>query len=199
MHQPAVLQCPLHGQGRALFPLVHPALEEKVPRCCALVIVPCSVRCPGRTAGGAALAAGESDASLKLPGDVQSGASWNTAVKPKALGAWNLHAAVEGVRTLEHFVCFSSIVGTMGNTGARSCLLLCTDPVTLPLLEHAHAGHLRCPAQQGLCACSTRRMLERLVAGLVVMTVPMTKEGLHVRALGAGVGQTSCRGVRGGC
>ena len=49
---------------------------------------------------------------------LQSGASWNTAVKPKALGAWNLHAAVEGVPSLEHFVCFSSIVGTVGNVGA---------------------------------------------------------------------------------
>ena len=51
----------------------------------------------------------------------QTGASWNTAVRPKALGAWNLHAAVEGVPSLEHFVCFSSIVGTLGNTGAAHC------------------------------------------------------------------------------
>ncbi len=48
----------------------------------------------------------------------QTGESWNKVVQPKALGAWNLDAATRGLASLEHFVCFSSIVATLGNAGA---------------------------------------------------------------------------------
>ena len=59
-------------------------------------------------------------------GAPQTGESWNTVVRPKALGAWNLDAATRGLAALEHFVCFSSVVATLGNAGApQACLLLC--------------------------------------------------------------------------
>jgi hypothetical protein len=48
----------------------------------------------------------------------QTGESWNKVVRPKALGAWNLDAATRGLADLEHFVCFSSIVASLGNAGA---------------------------------------------------------------------------------
>ena len=38
--------------------------------------------------------------------------------RPKALGAWNLNAAPEGVPSLELFGCFSCVIGSLGNTGA---------------------------------------------------------------------------------
>ena len=43
-------------------------------------------------------------------------------VRPKALGAWNLDAATRDLAALEHFVCFSSIVATLGNAGASLLL-----------------------------------------------------------------------------
>ena len=49
---------------------------------------------------------------------LQTGESWNKVVRPKALGAWNLDAATRDLASLEHFVCFSSIVATLGNAGA---------------------------------------------------------------------------------
>ena len=48
---------------------------------------------------------------------LQTGESWNKVVRPKALGAWNLDAATRDLAALEHFVCFSSIVATLGNAG----------------------------------------------------------------------------------
>ena len=48
----------------------------------------------------------------------QTGESWNKVVRPKALGAWNLDAVTRDLASLEHFVCFSSIVATLGNAGA---------------------------------------------------------------------------------
>ena len=65
-------------------------------------------------------------------------------MKPKALGAWNLHAAVEGVETLEHFVCFSSVVGTMGNIGALGYSLLQTT-TRIRLCAHLRAPMLLLP------------------------------------------------------
>jgi hypothetical protein len=50
----------------------------------------------------------------------QTGESWNTVVKPKALGAWNLDAATRGLADLEQFVVFSSVVATLGNAGAAA-------------------------------------------------------------------------------
>ena len=47
----------------------------------------------------------------------QTGESWNKVVRPKALGAWNLDGATRGLASLEHFICFSSIVATLGNAG----------------------------------------------------------------------------------
>ena len=59
----------------------------------------------------------------------QTGESWNKVVRPKALGAWNLDAATRGLPALEHFVCFSSIVASLGNAGAPHRARLCQSMV----------------------------------------------------------------------
>ncbi len=48
---------------------------------------------------------------------MQTGEAWNRCVRPKAIGSWNLDAASRGLRHLDHFVFFSSIVATQGNAG----------------------------------------------------------------------------------
>ena len=48
---------------------------------------------------------------------VQDGESWNRAVRPKAAGAWNLHALSLDLPELQHFVMFSSIVSAIGHHG----------------------------------------------------------------------------------
>ena len=48
---------------------------------------------------------------------LQTGEAWNKCVKPKVAGTWNVDAASRGLPALEHFICFSSIVGTQGNVG----------------------------------------------------------------------------------
>ena len=48
---------------------------------------------------------------------LQTGEAWNRCVRPKAIGSWNLDAASRGLRHLDHFVFFSSIVATQGNAG----------------------------------------------------------------------------------
>ncbi|CAK0731645.1 hypothetical protein CVIRNUC_000023 [Coccomyxa viridis] len=50
----------------------------------------------------------------------QTGEAWNRCVRPKAIGSWNLDAASRGLRHLDHFVFFSSIVATQGNAGQTS-------------------------------------------------------------------------------
>ncbi|KAK9904717.1 hypothetical protein WJX75_001194 [Coccomyxa subellipsoidea] len=45
------------------------------------------------------------------------GESWNRAIKPKALGAWNLHELSTPVKSLEHFIVFSSVVSSIGHQG----------------------------------------------------------------------------------
>ena len=63
---------------------------------------------------------------LSIP---QTGESWNRCVRPKAIGAWNLHELTKALPNLEQFVLFSSIVCWVGHQGARSLLtslLLCT-------------------------------------------------------------------------
>ena len=47
----------------------------------------------------------------------QDGESWNKAIRPKAAGAWNLHALSLGLPELQHFVMFSSIVAAIGHHG----------------------------------------------------------------------------------
>ena len=60
---------------------------------------------------------------------LQHGESWNRAIRPKAVGAWNLHELSLGLKELEHFVLFSSVVSSMGHQGSwRSC---CHDPKAL--------------------------------------------------------------------
>ena len=67
---------------------------------------------------------------------LQDGESWNRAIRPKAVGAWNLHALSLGLKELEHFVLFSSVVSSMGHQGIRrSC---CHDPKAQ--IRWAHAG-----------------------------------------------------------
>ena len=57
---------------------------------------------------------------LRLLGCVaQDGESWNKAIKPKAVGAWNLHELSLGLKQLQHFVIFSSIVSSIGHQGER--------------------------------------------------------------------------------
>ena len=73
----------------------------------------------------------------------QTGESWNKAVRPKVLGAWTLDAATRGLASLEHFVCFSSVSGTLGNAGA---LRLC--PCTLNRI---------CP-EHSVCSTAAPRM-----------------------------------------
>ena len=48
----------------------------------------------------------------------QTGESWNRCVRPKALGAWNLHEQTKALPELEHFVLFSSISSWVGLPGA---------------------------------------------------------------------------------
>ena len=48
----------------------------------------------------------------------QTGESWNRCVRPKALGAWNLHEQTKALPELEHFVLFSSISSWIGHQGA---------------------------------------------------------------------------------
>ena len=48
----------------------------------------------------------------------QDGESWNKAVRPKAVGGWNLHNLSLKMDHLEHFVIFSSIVSSIGHQGA---------------------------------------------------------------------------------
>ena len=50
---------------------------------------------------------------------VQAGESWNRAIKPKALGAWNLHELSTPAKSLEHFIVFSSVVSSIGHQGAH--------------------------------------------------------------------------------
>ncbi|CAL8464659.1 g4194 [Coccomyxa elongata] len=45
------------------------------------------------------------------------GESWNRAIKPKAVGAWNLHELSQPVQSLEHFIVFSSVVSSIGHQG----------------------------------------------------------------------------------
>ncbi len=49
---------------------------------------------------------------------MQDGESWNKAVRPKAVGGWNLHNLSLKMKDLEHFVIFSSIVSSIGHQGA---------------------------------------------------------------------------------
>jgi len=49
----------------------------------------------------------------------QDGESWNKAIKPKALGAWNLHELSQPIKTMEHFIVFSSVVSSIGHQGAH--------------------------------------------------------------------------------
>ena len=59
---------------------------------------------------------------------LQDGESWNKAIRPKAAGAWNLHALSLGLPQLQHFVMFSSIVSAIGHHGE------CPNPsASLPL------------------------------------------------------------------
>ena len=51
------------------------------------------------------------------PHAVQDGESWNKTIRPKAAGAWNLHALSLGLPELQHFVMFSSIVAAIGHHG----------------------------------------------------------------------------------
>lgn len=57
---------------------------------------------------------------------LQDGESWNKAVRPKALGAWNLHDLSLSMKELQHFVIFSSIVSSIGHQGELShhCIAL---------------------------------------------------------------------------
>ncbi len=55
---------------------------------------------------------------------VQDGESWNRAIKPKALGAWNLHELSQSADSLEQFVVFSSVVSSIGHQGAPCKSLL---------------------------------------------------------------------------
>ena len=47
----------------------------------------------------------------------QDGESWNKAIRPKAVGAWNLHELSLSMKDLQHFVIFSSIVSSIGHQG----------------------------------------------------------------------------------
>lgn len=57
---------------------------------------------------------------------VQDGESWNKAVRPKALGAWNLHELSLSMKELQHFVIFSSIVSSIGHQGEFIPPLCCS-------------------------------------------------------------------------
>ena len=59
----------------------------------------------------------------------QDGESWNKAVRPKALGAWNLHDLSLSMKELQHFVIFSSIVSSIGHQGESSYLCIALQPV----------------------------------------------------------------------
>ncbi len=67
----------------------------------------------------------------------QTGESWNTVVKPKALGAWNLDAATRGLADLEQFVVFSSVVATLGNAGAPAPCAQPARRLALPVPRRA--------------------------------------------------------------
>ena len=54
----------------------------------------------------------------------QTGESWNRCVRPKAIGAWNLHELTKALPNLEQFVLFSSVVSWVGHQGARSVTCL---------------------------------------------------------------------------
>ena len=60
-------------------------------------------------------------------------------MRPKAIGSWNLDAASRGLRHLDHFVFFSSIVATQGNAGEQSGRqpLLCKPCLASFCLQHA--------------------------------------------------------------
>jgi len=52
----------------------------------------------------------------------QDGESWNKAIRPKAVGAWNLHELSLNMKDLQHFVIFSSIVSSIGHQGGSLLL-----------------------------------------------------------------------------
>ena len=81
-------------------------------------------------------------ASLTAPEELvwlQTGEAWNRCVRPKAIGSWNLDAASRGLRHLEHFVFFSSIVATQGNAGEQPGRqpFLCKPCLACFCLQHA--------------------------------------------------------------
>ena len=49
---------------------------------------------------------------------LQTGESWNRCVRPKAIGAWNLHELTKALPSVEQFVLFSSVVSWVGHQGA---------------------------------------------------------------------------------
>ena len=76
---------------------------------------------------------------------LQTGEAWNRCVRPKAIGSWNLDAASRGLRHLDHFVFFSSIVATQGNAGEQSGrqALLCKPCLACSGLQHTFSTSKR--------------------------------------------------------
>ncbi|MFJ3928931.1 type I polyketide synthase [Streptomyces sp. NPDC090029] len=69
---------------------------------------------PGRRLRGVVHAAAQlSDAALHN----QDAAGFRAAWRAKALGAWNLHLALENCSALDFFTCFTSATGVLGNPG----------------------------------------------------------------------------------
>ncbi len=99
-------QPPPAGQARA--PLVLGVYQRFYEQTCSELYCTHMLRPWGPLLAGA---------PTPRPG-AQTGESWNKVVRPKALGAWNLDAATRGLADLEHFICFSSIVASLGNAGA---------------------------------------------------------------------------------
>ena len=76
---------------------------------------------------------------------LQTGEAWNRCVRPKAIGSWNLDAASRGLRHLDHFVFFSSIVATQGNAGEHPGRqpLLCKPCLACSGLQHTFSTSKR--------------------------------------------------------
>ena len=108
---------------------------------------------------------------------LQDGESWNKAIRPKAAGAWNLHALSLDLPELQHFVMFSSIVSAIGHHGNRphpsvsaSLQSLCNQHSCLPVKN----------LQPFVLLCPSLRAAVDAVAASCRPTLPLTCAALSL-------------------
>ena len=93
--------------------------------------------------------------SFVLDWPLQTGRSWNAVMHAKAHGARNLDSATRGIKSLQHFVMWSSIVAAAGNEGAHQELTLYHLHLKLTMVNLTHAGCTLC-LQLSLADVQTR-------------------------------------------